>query len=54
MSSKSAVLTDLAENIWLEAFELRESADLRLAGSSNWSILKRTLRGGVSDGVDVV
>jgi hypothetical protein len=54
MSSKSTVLTDLAENIWLDAFELRESADLRLAGSSNWSILKRTLRGGVSDGVDVV
>ncbi|HEV8071075.1 MAG TPA: aldose 1-epimerase family protein [Planctomycetaceae bacterium] len=54
MSSKSVVLTDLAENIWLEAFELRESADLGLAGSSNWSILKRTLRGGVSGGVDVV
>ncbi len=54
MSSKSTVLTDLGENIWLDAFELRESADLRLAGSSNWSILKRTLRGGVSDGVDVV
>jgi hypothetical protein len=54
MSSKSAVLTDLSENIWLEGFELRESADLRLAGGSDWSICKRTLRGGLSDGVDVV
>src|SRR5580704_13406615 len=54
MSNKSAVLTDLAESVWLDAFELRESADLRLRGSSDWSIRKRTLRGGVSDGVDVV
>jgi hypothetical protein len=54
MSSKSAVLTDLSENIWLEGFELRESADLRLACGSDWSIRKRTLRGGLSDGVDVV
>jgi hypothetical protein len=54
MTSRTAVLTDLAEDVWLDAFELRESADLRLAGSSDWSIRKRTLRGGVSDGVDVV
>lgn len=54
MTSKTAVLTDLTESIWRDAFELRESADLRLAGSHDWSIRKRTLRGGVSDGVDVV
>jgi hypothetical protein len=54
MTSRTAVLTDLAEDVWLDAFELRESADLRLAGSSDWSIRKRTLRGGVSDRVDVV
>jgi hypothetical protein len=54
MASKSTILTDLAENIWLDSFELRPSADLRLAGSADWSIHKRTLRGGVSDGVDVV
>jgi hypothetical protein len=54
MTERIAVLTDLAENVWLDAFELRESPDLRLAGGSNWSIRKRTLRGGVSDGVDVV
>ncbi|HET6327982.1 MAG TPA: aldose 1-epimerase family protein [Planctomycetaceae bacterium] len=54
MTGKSTVLTDLAENVWLESFELKPSAELRLAGSSDWSIRKRTLRGGVSDGVDVV
>ena len=30
------------------------SADISLAGSSRWSIKKRTLQGGVSTGVDVV
>ncbi|HEV3138603.1 MAG TPA: aldose 1-epimerase family protein [Pirellulales bacterium] len=54
MTSKSTVLTDLAENIWVDSFELKPSAELRMAGSSDWSIRKRTLRGGVSDGVDVV
>ncbi|HUE16920.1 MAG TPA: aldose 1-epimerase family protein [Planctomycetaceae bacterium] len=51
---KSVVLTDVAEGVWSDTFELRESADLRLAGAGNWSIRKRTLRGGVSAGVDVV
>ncbi len=54
MTSKTTVLTDLGEGIWIDAFELRESADLRLGAGSGWSIRKRTLRGGVSDGVDVV
>jgi hypothetical protein len=54
MASKTRVLTDLAENIWLDTFELRESPELRLAGGSHWSIRKHTLRGGVSEGVDVV
>jgi hypothetical protein len=54
MTSKSTVLTDLANEIWLDSFELRESADFRLSGGSGWLIRKRTLRGGVSEGVDVV
>lgn len=54
MAMKSVVLTDVAEGVWSDTFELRESADLRLAGAGNWSIRKRTLRGGVSAGVDVV
>jgi galactose mutarotase-like enzyme len=54
VAMKSVVLTDVAEGVWSDTFELRESADLRLAGAGNWSIRKRTLRGGVSAGVDVV
>lgn len=53
MTNKTVVLTDLAEDIWLDDFELRNSADLQI-GRADWSIRKRTLRGGVSDGVDVV
>jgi hypothetical protein len=51
---KSVVLTDVAEGVWSDTFELRESADLRLAEAGNWCIRKRTLHGGVSAGVDVV
>src|SRR5690242_11630716 len=54
MASKTHLLTDVAQGVWTDQFELRESADLRLVGSSDWSIRKRTLRGGVSEGVDVV
>ena len=54
MPTKSFVLTDVAQGIWADTFELRESAGSRLAGGSDWSIRKRTLRGGVSEGVDVV
>ncbi len=54
MPTRSIVLTDAAEGVWSETFELRESAGLRLAGGSDWSVRKRTLRGGVSEGVDVV
>jgi len=54
MATKSVVLTDVAEGVWSETFELRESADLCLAGGGDWSIGKRTLRGGVSAGVDIV
>lgn len=54
MSTKTVVLTDVAREVWTESFELRDSADLRLPGSNDWSIRKRTLRGGLSQGVDVV
>jgi len=54
MPTKSTVLTDVAEGVWLDAFELREAANLRLAGGSDWSIRKRMLRSGVSDRVDVI
>jgi galactose mutarotase-like enzyme len=54
MPTKFTTLTDVAEGVWQDTFELRESAAIRLAAGSEWSIRKRTLRGGVSDGVDVV
>jgi|HubBroStandDraft_6_1064221.scaffolds.fasta_scaffold256876_1 Domain of unknown function (DUF4432) len=54
MPTKTTTLTDVAEGVWHDAFELRESGGIRLAGGNEWSIRKRTLRGGVSDGVDVV
>lgn len=54
MPTKSIVLTDAAEGVWSETFELHESAGLHLAGGSDWSVSSRTLRGGVSEGVDVV
>ncbi len=54
MPQKTALLTDAAEGIWVESFDWRESAEMRLGGSRDWSIRKRTLRGGLSDGVDVV
>ena len=44
------VLTDVDQNIWLDTWSTQGSS----ADSSTWSITKRTLRGGVSDGVDVV
>ena len=49
--SKTWVLTDTEANIWREEFELRP-ADLGLNG--NWSIRKQALRGGPSDGVDII
>jgi len=54
MSSTQIVLTDVANNIWLEHFSLSETNGLILKGSADWSVSKRTLRGGRSEGVDVV
>lgn len=54
MPVQSHVLTDVAQGIWIPEFQLSESSGVRLSGSSDWSITKRTLRGGPSDGIDVV
>ncbi len=54
MTEKQWILTDVAEGIWLEDFDLDRADGPSLAGSSDWSVNKRTLRGGVSAGVDVV
>jgi hypothetical protein len=48
---KSWVLTDVEQGIWLDEFAIG-AKDLGLDG--DWSIRKRTLRGGSSDGVDII
>jgi hypothetical protein len=45
------VLTDTLNDIWVQDFERAGPA---VSGAPAWSVRKRTLRGGVSDGVDVV
>ena len=47
------VITDVARQIWHDDFEL-SGATLPLNGANNWSVRQRRLRGGLSDGVDVV
>lgn len=54
MAEKSWVLTDAARRVWQESFSARPGPELKLAGSDGWSVEKYTLRGGVSDGVDLV
>ena len=54
MATKNVVLTDVANDCWLDEFHLSSKDGLQLAGSDDWSISKKTLRGGVSEGVDVV
>jgi hypothetical protein len=53
-SRDSVVLTDVANGVWVDQLSLSEQSGLKLSGSSDWSLTKRTLRGGLSDGVDVV
>ncbi len=54
MTVQSFVLTDADDGIHLDPGELRPGGPLILSGSQNWSVRWRTLRGGVSEGVDAV
>ena len=54
MSTHGVVLTDADSGEILESGSVDASSGLKLAGSSDWSVPKRTLAGGPSDGVDVV
>jgi hypothetical protein len=47
------VLTDVYGDVWLDQFGVGNET-LRLATPHPWSVRKRTLRGGLRDGVDVV
>jgi hypothetical protein len=51
--SRSWVLTDAAADVWLDSFAVGNDS-LRLATPHAWSIHKRTLRGGLRDGVDLI
>ena len=46
---KSWTLTDVVNDIWLENFSVGNDT-LRLATPHDWSVRKRTLRGGLRDG----
>lgn len=50
---RSWILTDVLHDIWLDSFAVGNDL-LRLAASHEWSIRKRTLHGGLRDGVDLI
>jgi hypothetical protein len=50
---KSWTLSDLAEDVWLDSFAVGNDS-LRLPTPHDWSIRKRTLRGGLRDDVDLI
>jgi len=51
--SKTWTLTDVRSDLWIDSFAVGNDA-LRLPVTEDWSIRKRTLRGGLRDGVDLV
>jgi hypothetical protein len=53
MRYKSWVLTDVANDVWLDSFSVGNDS-LRLPTTQDWSIRKRTLRGGLREGVDLI
>jgi galactose mutarotase-like enzyme len=50
---KSWLLTDAANDVWVDSFAVANDR-LRLATPHPWSVHKRTLRGGLRDGIDLV
>src|SRR5262245_35151091 len=50
---KSWVLTDAVNDVWLDSLAVGNDS-LRLHTPHDWSIQKRTLRGGLRDGVDLI
>jgi hypothetical protein len=51
--TRSWTLTDVAGDVWLDSFAAGNDS-LRLPTPFDWSVRKRTLRGGLRDGIDVV
>lgn len=53
MATERWTLTDVESDVWLDSFS-KTAKELKLPADVAWSIKKRTLRGGLRDGVDVV
>jgi hypothetical protein len=51
--TKTWTLTDVASDVWLDSFAVSNET-LRLGTPHDWSIRKRTLRGGQRDGTDII
>jgi galactose mutarotase-like enzyme len=51
--TKTWTLTDVVNDVWLDSFSVGNDS-LRLATPHDWSIRKRTLRGGLRDGIDLI
>ncbi len=47
------ILTDIVNDVWLDSFATG-SDRLQLGGAHHWSIHKRTLKGGLRDGIDLI
>lgn len=54
MPAVTTVLTDTDSGVQHEEWKIDSASGPRLAGSSDWSISKTTLHGGLSEGVEVV
>ena len=50
---KSWILTDVLNDVWLDNVAISNDS-LRLPTPHDWSIRKRTLRGGRRDGIDLI
>ena len=50
---KTWILTDAHGDVWLDSFTASNDS-LRLPTPHDWSIRKRTLRGGLRDGIDLI
>ncbi len=50
---KNWTLTDVKTGLWLESLQITPET-LECSTPANWSIIKRTLHGGYTDGVDVI
>jgi galactose mutarotase-like enzyme len=54
MAQRTWQLTDVSKGISREHFVVGPGPDLKLDGADNWRVSKRTLRGGLSEGVEIL